>query len=206
MFIKAFVISSLLISLWSCHKPSLGESSINKINEVTDSIFLSKEELNQYISEVPEISKIEKLQPPFDTLRFEKVIAYEFNFFSESVVDYKGEFIKIIEKQKGLNESQIIEFTNLVTSKSSYGGRTAACFTPKMSIVFFRGDKKVCIVDICLDCNYLESTVPIPVIQEARSKVSELGITYGFSEKGVSGIKKLSVELDFIYKNYEDVW
>lgn len=204
--IGKLTICCFLISFFSCtqNKISAENSQIKtEAKVVDDNKYLSPEELNQYISDTEPIHFKEKLIHPFDSLQFNKVIGYEYSEFSESVINHKGEFIKIIEKQKSLNESQILSFTNLVTSKTTYGGVTAACFTPKMSLIFFNDTEKVCIIDICLDCNYLQPTVSIPVLKEAHSKVSELGITYGFSEKGISGIRDLSKELNFIYKDYE---
>lgn len=207
---KIFLTGFILICFLNCknQKSNLPENSEtisqNKEEKRINSKFLSEEELKQFVISSPPITKEEKLSAPFDTLEFNKVIAYEFDGVGgRKIIDSKGNYSNKIEVQKQINDKQLFEFTELITNPKSYGKVTAACFDPKMSLVFYENEVPRVTIDICLDCNYLISSVPIPILEEAHNKVSELGITYGFSEKGVDGIMKLAEELDFKYKDYK---
>ena len=42
-----------------------------------------------------------------------------------------------------------------------YGGETKGCFEPSLGIVFYK-DNQICyVIDICLDCNFLNELLPM---------------------------------------------
>ena len=88
---------------------------------------------------------------------------------------------------------------------NTYGEVTAACFEPKLGIVFFKDMEVQFVVDICLDCNYLKSTIQIPATNFKKMHF-ESGGSYGlkgFSNKGIEGIVEFSKEIDFRYKDFK---
>jgi len=100
-----------------------------------------------------------------------------------------------------LNQKQVNFLTNFLTDNETYGGSPAACFEPHLGIVFFQDNKIQCSVSVCLDCNYLESSVDIPA--ENYHKI-EAGTKYeysaiGFSERGKQSTIELCKQLGFDY-------
>jgi len=95
-------------------------------------------------------------------------------------------FAPVILRQKSLNQKQVDFLTNFLTNNKTYGGSPAACFEPHLGFVFYRDNDIQCVVNVCLDCNYLESSVDIPAGE--YHKMYE-GTEYeygaiGFSEQG----------------------
>ena len=95
-------------------------------------------------------------------------------------------FAPVILRQKSLNQKQVDFLTNFLTNNKTYGGSSAACFEPHLGFVFYRDNDIQCVVNVCLDCNYLESSVDIPAGE--YHKMYE-GTEYeygaiGFSEQG----------------------
>ncbi len=121
----------------------------------------------------------------FATIEYDKVIAYDYNGEGDiEIVDKHGKLAKKIKKQIELNEFQIIRLTNDLCDESSYGEDIAMCFDPHFGIVFYKADKPVGFVSICLECNYLLSSINIPYAT-------------GFSDKGRNRIVDFEKELDF---------
>ncbi|MGV3696778.1 hypothetical protein [Flavobacterium sp.] len=165
---------------------------------------LSQAELKQYVSNAPAMVFDTKFGKPFDKINFDKVIAYDYDGDEEqfnSVVNENGNFIQIIEKQQALNKTQIEFLVNkILTSTSTYGAVTAACFNPHMGLVFYKGTERVFVVDICLGCNYLASDIAIPAMESHQRQYEDITITdRGFSKKGKSKIMQLAKELNFFY-------
>lgn len=105
----------------------------------------------------------------FDTLIYDKVKAYEFDGSHERLITYclKKEKSRI-NKDKLLSKELIKEFEKIITSKGSYGAYTAACFEPHLAIVYYNDNQIVEVVDVCLSCNYLKSSVEIPALSEIK--------------------------------------
>lgn len=215
-FIKHYFISLLtlitgIISLNSCHS-----RSNKKDTPVTSEIkpppqgneknisYLSVETLQSFIKLVPAFNISNKLKFPFDKLIFNKVIAYDFDGSEEpypSVFDGVNKFIPIVEKQRALTVAQTKELIDLLTSTTTYGAATAACFNPHLAFVFFNNEMSVFKTDICLDCNYLNASEEIPAMHFKKiGKGTENEYSaIGFSEKGKSRIKQLARQLNFFY-------
>lgn len=141
---------------------------------------------------------------PFSTLKYDKLIAYDFEGCEEpypAVINEKGDYVPVILSQKSLSQPQADFILSALSETSSYGKGTAACFEPKLALVFYKTDKFVAQINICLDCNYLISSIRIPA--ETYHKVNE-GTKEefplpGFSKKGREAIIQLAKELNFRY-------
>ena len=121
----------------------------------------------------------------FKTIDYDKVVAYSYDGESDiEIIDKQGKLAEKIKKQVELTKFQIIDFTNILCDKSTYGGDIAACFDPHFGIVFYKKNKSVAHVSICLDCNYLISSIKIPG-------------EGGFSNDGIKKIMDFEKELKF---------
>ncbi|MGC4039361.1 MAG: hypothetical protein QM710_00805 [Flavobacterium sp.] len=167
---------------------------------------LNRKTLQDYMVSTPEVKFTKKYKTPFDKLKFDKVIAYDYEGSEEPFpsVFKNGEFIPIIEKQQALTEKQAdFLIDKILTSNDTYGEATAACFNPHLAFVFYKNSKKVFEVDICLGCNSLISSVAIPASQfhKFKFKNGQEGVADGFSKQGKKRIRGLATELDFFYSN-----
>jgi len=121
----------------------------------------------------------------FATVDYDKVIAYSYDGEGDiEIIDEKGKLAGNIKKQVELSKAQTIRLTNILCNKSTYGGDIAACFDPQFGVVFYKTKKPVAYVSICLDCNYLVSSIKIP--NEG-----------GFSNNGIKKIMDFEKELKF---------
>lgn len=168
---------------------------------------LSQKVLEDYIQNSPKIKLSKKYKKPFDKLEFNKVIAYDYDGDEEtfpSAIGRNGKFIPIIDKQAALTKKQVDYLINeILTSDSTYGGGTAACFQPHLSFIFYNENEPAFTVDVCLGCNFLHSSQLIPATQSHKSKFED-GTDYyidGFSKDGKKRIRNLATELDFYYSN-----
>ena len=140
------------------------------------------------IKDAPNLVFNNRFVEPFNTFKFDKVIAFDFDGEEEmtpSVIDKNGQFVDQITQQKALSTKQVEKFIDLVTDPDSYGSTTAACFDPGWAIVFFMDDSIQFVVDICLECNYLRASQTIPASQIHKEQLDK-GIYYnkvGFSKK-----------------------
>ncbi len=211
------MLTCLICLAFSCsNKPQAAGSKIDEKQiqllpppKISDRIKngLSAKILKDYIENTPPIKLTRKYKVPFNTLEFDKVIAYDFDGDEEtfpSAIGRNGSFIPIIEKQAALTEKQInYLIENILTSDATYGGGTAACFQPHLSIIFYNKNERVFITDICLGCNLLHSSQLIPATQSHKAKFED-GTDFfldGFSKQGKKRIRNLATELDFYYSN-----
>jgi hypothetical protein len=120
----------------------------------------------------------------FSSIKYDRVIAYNYNGDGDiEIIDKNGQLAKNIKKSTELHKSQIIEITNLLCEKTTYGDDIAACFDPHLGIVFYEGEKVNGYISICLDCNYLVSSIMIPAAES------------GFSKTGIDGIESFQREV-----------
>lgn len=128
---------------------------------------------------------------PFQDLEYDLVVAYEFQGDGAKVIEHclKNEKDKI-SKSFELEDSQIQYLEKLVISNSSYGNTTAFCFDPHLGIVYYNQGKVVFSIDICLGCNYLESSVEIPATRFNMIRVSD---DYSYPAKGFSKETRKSI-------------
>lgn len=161
--------------------------------------YLSQKTLHDYVKKAKLIQPDSSSNPPFDTLKYNKVIAYDFEgIVHESVaqMDTLESFAPVILRQKSLDQKQVSFLTDFLTNIETYGGLRYGCFEPHLGIVFYQDDNIQCVINFCLDCNFLSSSVKIPVME---TKVDGEYIRFGFSEQGTQNIIKLSKELGFEY-------
>ena len=123
----------------------------------------------------------------FATLDYDKTVAYNYNGQGDiEIIDKEtGQLAKKIRKQVVLDSAQILKITNDLCDKSSYGGDVASCFDPHLGIVFYKTDKPVAYISICLDCNYLISSIKIPNSES------------GFSDNGIKRILEFERKIGY---------
>ena len=121
----------------------------------------------------------------FAAVIHDKVIAYSYEGGGNiEIINKTGKLANKIKKKVELTRAQTIRLTNMLCNKSTYGGDVAECFDPHFGVVFYHKTKPVAYVSICLDCNYLVSSIKIPDEE-------------GFSRNGVKKISDFEKELKF---------
>ena len=176
---------------------------------VDTSKIIKEKVLLEYIDSAKNVRPNLKNGVPFDKLDYDKVIAYDFAGSEEpypSVIDEKGNFVPVVLGQQFLTQKQADKILLTLTSKSTYGKATAACFQPHFALVFYKDKKMINQINVCLDCNYLISDIAIPA--ETHKKVNagtkdEYAIT-GFTKSGKKAIIDLCKQLHFTYGPTEE--
>jgi hypothetical protein len=197
----------LILALAACNtnekssQPPPADSSA--MASSTSGNYLSQEAVNDFVQQSPAITLSGIEAKPFDSIHFDKVIAYDFDGSDSAgsgIIDQNGRFATTIKKQQILNAGQIAAITSCLGSKSSYGAGTAPCFRPGMAIIFYQNDKPAMTVDICLDCNFLESSVRIPAKYGSSmlKDGAEVELS-GFSKAGRECIISLAKQTGFSY-------
>ena len=169
---------------------------------------LKEKILTHYLISATTVKPNSKNGQPFDKLDYDKLIAYDFAGSEEpypAVIDRNGKFVPVVLGQQFLTQEQADKILSTLTSKSTYGEATAACFRPHFALVFYKDNKMINQINVCLDCNYLISDIAIPA--ETHKKVNagtkdEYAIT-GFTAKGKKAIRDLCKELNFTYGQEE---
>lgn len=128
---------------------------------------------------------------PFYSLDYDKVMAYEYQGegglqIEACLKNDKEKISKTIE----LTNSQVEELETILTSDKSYGTTTASCFDPHFAIVYYSNNKIIASVSICLDCNYLMSSLDIPATTKKHIKVND---DYSYPAKGFSPIARKGI-------------
>ncbi len=201
------VLVCLSISCKTNNKPEIKHQVLQpKKTKIDYTKYLKRSELEAYVLQAEKVNLKALNSKPFDTLKFDKIIAYDFEGSEEpnpSVIGKNNKFTNVILKQKYLNEKQAQFLLKCLTSNSTYGGSFAACFNPHLGFVFFDNNKVVCTVDVCLGCNYLISTSDIPAMNNKmiNKGTEDAYPAFGFSKSGKKKIRKLCKELDFYYGN-----
>lgn len=204
MKVKIISIVFILVSI-SCKTREKSNVEIKPPNTKSDySKYLKRNELENYVLKAEKVNLKIINSKPFDTLKFDKIIAYDFEGSEEpnpSVINKVNNFTNVILKQQFLNKEQSQFLIESLTNNSTYGGTFAACFNPHLGFVFYNNDKIVFKVDVCLSCNYLISSSDIPAM---TSKMIDKGTeneypAFGFSNSGKKKIRKLCKELNFFY-------
>ncbi|MDW3648958.1 MAG: hypothetical protein R8P61_17950 [Bacteroidia bacterium] len=170
--------------------------------------YVSQKEIYAYLEQASKTKPSQNHPSPFREIDFDKVIAYDFegNYEPYPAVynNSSQNFVPVVLRQKVLTQKQLDQMLNFLTKPETYGKGTAACFDPRMAIVFFKGDKVICQINICLDCNYLTSTIEIPASSEKMIQIDE-DFEYpakGFSTSGIASIIELAKELNMEYASY----
>jgi hypothetical protein len=104
---------------------------------------------------------------PFAKLKYDSVVAYnyntddEYNYDEELIVNKKINKGVGITCTKKLDKEEIKQITDILIDTATYGNGTAACFEPRFALIFFKKAKIVAVIEICLECNRLSSSVEI---------------------------------------------
>jgi hypothetical protein len=121
---------------------------------------------------------------PFEKLKYDKVIAYEYQGQGGLLIE------RCLDKEKGkikktlnLTDKQTGKLEKILTSEEAYGNTTMSCFDPHFAVVYYLNEKIVGTIDICLDCNYLISSEKIPATELKMIKISD---DYSYPAKGFS--------------------
>ncbi len=128
---------------------------------------------------------------PFNSLEYDKVMAYEYQGEGGLQIEacLKDDNEKISNTIE-LTNSQVEELEAILTSDKSYGTTTASCFDPHLAIVYYSNNKIVASVSICLDCNYLISSLDIPATTKKQIKVND---DYSYPAKGFSPLARKGI-------------
>ncbi len=221
IFLKSVLFATFFCLIFSCSNniKNIEDNTVQNVDtiklppKISDRFKkgISRKILEDYIVTTPAVKLTKKYKTPFDKLEFDKVIAYDYDGDEEtfsSAIDRNGKFIPIIEKQAALTEKQIDYLIDkILTSNSTYGGGTAACFQPHLSFIFYNKNQRAFVTDICLGCNFLNSSQLIPATQSHKAKFED-GTDYyidGFSKAGKKRIRNLATELDFYYSNKNEI-
>jgi len=151
------------------------------------------------------ISSKGQIKNPFQTLKFDKVIMYDFKGGKGSdlyIVDDKGQLAKSISKTVELSKQNISRLNSKLGDSKSYGAPTSACFDPHLGIVYYAQGKIVGHVTICLDCNRLYSSIEI--IAQKQGKIGQGKTAYyiadGLSKSFRQFLNGLLVENNFSHQ------
>ena len=163
--------------------------------------YISPNSLRQYISDCQAIRSNRKARRPFNNLKYDKVIAYNYDGGEESPIDIvqQGRLAPTIKQQRSLSQLQVNKVTALLGAPETYGEAPTFCFIPHFGLVFFKGTTVKASISICLSCNRLSSSINIPATQAHQIKIDEEN-TYpaeGFSKPGREKLTTLVNELGF---------
>ena len=151
------------------------------------------------------------LKDPFVRLKYTHVIAYNLALPGyikakdedpiSSILYKEGKLDKsIVLPEKKLNKLQINNIIQIVVDTSTYGGTNAACFEPRLAFLFYNENKIVASINVCLECNFLESIPFIPATNYYYYKSDEYIIPRpGFSKSGRSRLKHICNDLDMSF-------
>ncbi len=122
----------------------------------------------------------------FQSLKIDKLIMYDFEPKDKggSIIEDKGELTKNIKKQVQLDKLISSKLNIKLGSKKSFGGGTAACFEPHLGFVYYLNNKVVAHITICMECNRLHSSIPIP--QQKATKIGKGNSSYFLQNNGMS--------------------
>ena len=114
-----------------------------------------------------------QIKNPFLSLRFDKVIIFDYEPFGENpALVEKGKIISTvkIKKQVSIDKAIIDKLNTKLGAKESYGNNHADCFEPHLGIVYYLKNKIVGNIIICLDCNLLYSSIDIPALKQGKQE------------------------------------
>ncbi len=138
---------------------------------------------------------------PFLGLKYDKVIAYDYNGQGGRIIINNGNLSSAIKKVHTLTNNQINKINQVLGDTSTYGGSTFSCFDPHLGLVYYLDNKIIAHVSICLSCNFLSSSIKIPAIEQEHKKIkvgeNHSYFAHGFTELGSNEISKLCKELQF---------
>lgn len=127
--------------------------------------FIPIDSILAYIKNTPTNDFKEFKGHPFDSIQFNKLIAYEFDWMEDRyryIVDENHQLVPSILQQVALKPDDVYFVTRLFSNKNTYNWIVMACFMPHLGLVFYQDNNIVMHISICYSCNRLESSIPIP--------------------------------------------
>lgn len=207
------LINSLLFL--SCFQNDGQNQEETPDEKLTKTEFLSQANLLKYRDETKTIDFPYQDFGFHDSLKFNKVIAYDFDGTSlrvdENDRDESSVFLndsgysRRVKKQHLLNYQEIEQLLSIFTSEKYFGGFSALCFDPKLGFIFYQNDEVVNVIDICLDCNdfHLRRDFSPHKTYYPGMDIEKFESVESFNKKAVIGIKNLCEQLDFDYANFD---
>jgi len=189
-----------LIVFLSCQDSNNQESDSTAINDTT-TINSEHDLLLENEAGAELIIRNTESNAPFDTLDYDKVIAYDYEGKESnwSIIDENGKLESTVKQQKNLNQSQVDDLTFFLGDVETYGAQRAACFEPHLGIVFYKKNNIVAHFSICLECNYMISSIRIPAASHKKIRINSEyeDPQNGFSKIGRKKINDLCRQLNF---------
>lgn len=123
-----------------------------------------------------------KGQNPYLKLQYDSVVIYDLvTEGGEVSADFETD--KSYRKRARLDERSINRLSKKLGEKRSFGVRPSICFDPHLGITYYRQGKPVAVVNVCLDCNNLESSLALR--SQVRDRINDDG-TQGEYLSGMS--------------------
>ena len=155
-----------------------------------------------------------ELTNPFEKIKYDSIVAYNFQIDATGKKKYGQQSIllkigdlnmsTILLPGKKLSKEQTAKLFKLLLDTLTYGGNTAAGFDPHLAFVFY-GEKKILgVINISMECNYLQANPEIPASKYGYHKIDfgdgvSIVFDEGFSKKGRKSLKKICAELNMFY-------
>ncbi|MCC5944894.1 MAG: hypothetical protein JJT94_08155 [Bernardetiaceae bacterium] len=143
LFFYLFISIFIIWGITSCQDSKHSEKHKHKTEVRNKNTNLAEQEIWNYVkhTDIIDKTKIIKYSAPFDTLQFNKVIAYDFNGQAHQGIissTINKKFNRSISKQKAVSPEDLNFMLRVLTDTTTYGEVTASCFDPKLGIVFFQ--------------------------------------------------------------------
>lgn len=111
-----------------------------------------------------------KINNPYSKLKYDKVIIYDFSGgkdFNQYIVN-NGHLATSVVNKAELDKQNIAILNECLGKKTSFGNGESACFEPHLGFVYYRDNKIVAYITVCLDCNVLVSSLPLEAQQQGK--------------------------------------
>lgn len=92
---------------------------------------------------------------------------------------------------------------SLLIDKSSYEGIASICWNPHLCLYFLKDNKKVNVIEVCMDCNRLESVLRIKNAEPIRLKEG-VNIPRGLSSLLNQYLQKLTKKYSLDYMMFQE--
>jgi len=185
------ILAAILLLLASCHKDK--QDTFNK-GATTDTVAGQKPSL------MPG-ADLAALPPPFNTLDFDRAVAYDYgdSYDGVLIVDKEGRLDKSVLRQKELTAAETTNLLKVLGSPGTYGNGVSDCFAPHLGLVLYKGRDVVFHASICIACNYLKSSMAIPAMVRPHTdpKTGKELFGEGFSRDGQHNLETLCSSLKF---------
>jgi hypothetical protein len=146
-----------------------------------------------------------QLPAPFNTLDFDKAVAYDYGegYDELPIINKEGKLDGSVVKEKVLDAHETADFLGTLGDPDTYGSGISDCFVPRLGLVLYKGDTVVFYTSICLACNYLDSSMAIPAMMRPRKdpKTGRENFNQGFSDVGHKKLEALCTSFKFSHCN-----